>query len=93
MALGNSDHDLTRPYVTSVPGMAVIVWKEFDGETAAVNMRVSHDDGATWSKPRLVAKTDDASDHPLLVNDGRTIYLSWMTKTGGYQLTPIKDTP
>ena len=93
MALGNSDHDLTRPYVTSVPGMAVIVWKEFDGETSAINMRVSHDDGVTWSKPRLAAKTDDASDHPLLVNDGRTIYLSWMTKNGGYQLTPIKDTP
>jgi hypothetical protein len=93
MALGNADHDLTRPYVTSVPGTAVIVWKEFDGETSAVDMRVSHDDGATWSKPLLAAKTDDASDHPLLVNDGHTIYLSWMTKTGGYHFTQIKDMP
>lgn len=93
MALGNPDHDLTRPYVNSVPGTVVVVWKEFDGETSAVYMRVSHEDGVSWSTPRLAAKTDDASDHPLLVNDGHTIYLSWMTKTGGYHFLPLKDAP
>lgn len=93
MALGNADHDLSRPYVTAVPGTVFMVWKEFDGENSVVNMRVSHDDGATWSKPRAAAKTDDASDHPMLANDGRRAYLSWMTKNGGYQFLPLKDAP
>ena len=75
------------------PGTVFMVWKEFDGENSVVNMRVSHDDGATWSKPHAAAKTDDASDHPMLANDGRRAYLSWMTKNGGYQFLPLKDAP
>ena len=91
MPLGDSDHDTSRPFVGSVPGTVVLAWKEFDGETSAINMRVSHDDGATWSKTFMAAKTDDASDHPMLVGDGHTIYLSWMTKHGGYRFFPIKE--
>ncbi|HEY4275144.1 MAG TPA: sialidase family protein [Rhizomicrobium sp.] len=91
MTLGNQDHERSRPYVTAVPGAVWIVWKEFDGENSVVNARVSHDDGATWSPVRTAAKTEDASDHPMLVNDGHKAYLSWMTKTDGYRFIPLED--
>jgi len=74
-----------------VPGAVWIVWKEFDGENSVVNARVSHDDGASWSAVRVAAKTEDASDHPMLVNDGHKVYLSWMTKMDGYRLIPLED--
>ena len=51
----------------------------------------SHDDGKTWSKPSEIASTTDTSDHPLLISDGQTTYLSWMTKADGYRLLPIGD--
>ena len=47
---------------------------------------ISHDEGKSWSKPSEIATTMDTSDHPLLINDGHTTYLSWMTKADGYRL-------
>jgi hypothetical protein len=93
MTLGNPDHERSRPYVGAVPGTVWIVWKEFDGENSVVNGRVSHDDGARWSPVRTVARTEDASDHPMLVHDGHKIYLSWMTKMEGYRFIPLEDKP
>ncbi len=86
LALGNPDHDLSRPYVTALPGAVWVAWKDFDGEETSAMAMVSHDDGVTWSAPRVVAQTDDASDHPLLVTDGHHAYLSWMTRKEGYRL-------
>jgi len=67
-----------------------MVWKEFDGEKTVVNLMSSHDDGRSWSKPRTIASTTDASDHPLLISDGRKTYLSWMTKADGFRFQPIE---
>ena len=92
MALSEADHDLSRPYVAAVPGAIWLAWKEFDGESSSVMVRVSHDDGATWSQPRRAAKTSDASDHPILVSDGHRVYLSWMTKMEGYHFQELGET-
>jgi hypothetical protein len=91
--IGRPDRNPTRPYVIAGPREAAMVWKEFDGEKTTVNMMTSHDDGASWSTPKVVASTMDASDHPLLVSDGRRSYLSWMTKADGYRIQPIEEAP
>ena len=78
---------------TSLPQGMAIAWKEFDGEKTTVNLMTSHDDGMTWSTPTTIAKTTDTSDHPLLVSDGRRVFLSWMTKADGYRFQPIEDEP
>jgi copper resistance protein D len=44
--------------------------------------------GAVAAGDRLA---QSASDHPLLVADGRRTYLSWMTKADGYRFIPIGD--
>ena len=31
-----------------------------------------------------------ASDHPLLISDGKRTYLSWMTKADGYRFLPLE---
>ena len=70
-----------------------MVWKEFDGEKTSINLMTSRDDGASWSKPAVIADTSDSSDHPLLVTDGRQAYLSWMTKADGYHFQAIEGEP
>jgi hypothetical protein len=70
-----------------------IVWKEFDGEHTTVNVMYSGDHGKTWSIPKALAQTIDASDHPLLVSNGRRVFLSWMTRDDGYRLLPVEGTP
>lgn len=49
------------------------------------------DDGQSWTQVRTIAETADASDHRLLVTEGRRSYLSWMTKADGYRFIPIED--
>jgi hypothetical protein len=93
MILGNPDHDLSRTYVTALPGAVWVSWKDFDGDEASVNVIFSQDDGNSWSDPRVVAKTTDASDHPLLLNDGHRAWVSWMTKADGYRLFPLETVP
>ncbi len=93
LALGRPDRNPARPYVLAGPRGTVMVWKEFNGETTAVNVMISHDEGRSWTKPVAVATTKDTSDHPLLVSDGHKAYLSWMTKADGYRLVPVGDEP
>jgi hypothetical protein len=91
--IGQPNRSPSRPYVIAGPGEAAMVWKEFDGAKTTVSLMTSHDDGENWSKPRVISGTSEASDHPLLVADGRRIFLSWMTKADGYRFQPIEDEP
>lgn len=93
MRLGDPERAPARPYVLAGEKEAAIVWKQFDGDSTAVLLITSPDDGRSWSAPRVIATTTDASDHPLLVTDGRAMYLSWMTKAEGYRLQPIGREP
>ncbi len=93
MAIGRPDRNASRPYVLANGSVATIVWKEFDGEKTTVKLIRSGDDGKSWSQPRDIAATADASDHPLLVGNGSEVFLSWMTKADGYHITQIKDAP
>jgi len=91
MPIGQPERAPSRPYVLATGGLTTMVWKEFDGETTSVLLMQSHDDGKTWSKPQPIATTSDTSDHPLLVSNGRQVYLSWMTKADGYRFQRIGD--
>ena len=64
MPIGRAERSPSRPYVLASGGAAWMVWKEFDGEQTTVEMMASHDAGRTWSEPKTVAATADASDHP-----------------------------
>jgi len=91
LAIGDAKRAPSRPFVQAGPQGLAMAWKEFDGERTRVQAMTSHDDGQSWTKPRTIAETSDASDHPLLVTDGRKTYLSWMTKADGYRFIPIGD--
>jgi hypothetical protein len=93
LPVGRPDRSPSRPNVIAGPLGTAIVWKEFDGEKTTVNLMTSHDDGLTWSKPAAVAETTDTSDHPLLVSNGQSVFLSWMTKADGYRIQPIEGAP
>ncbi|MBI5319841.1 sialidase family protein [Bradyrhizobium sp.] len=91
LPLGDAKRGPSRPFVLAGPHGLIVAWKEFDGEKTGVNLMTSADDGQSWTRPRTIAETSDASDHPLLVTDGRRTYLSWMTKADGYRFIPIGD--
>jgi hypothetical protein len=89
MAVGDPTRQPSRPYVLAIGGTIWMVWKEFGGEESVVNVMSSRDDGMTWSKPKALARTADASDHPLLIAKGADVHLSWTTRQEGYRLMEI----
>ncbi|WP_162785412.1 sialidase family protein [Polynucleobacter necessarius] len=91
--IGSPDANVSRPYLLAFGRSVWLVWKEFDGQKTSVFLKQSTDDGVTWSKPSLLSSTTGYSDHPLLINDGTKIYLSWLTREDGYQLIPLNSTP
>jgi hypothetical protein len=93
MPIGDAERSPSRPFVLACPDAVWMVWKEFDGEHTTVNVMNSRDHGKTWSVPRALAQTSDASDHPLLINSGNSVFLSWMTRADGYRLLSVEAAP
>lgn len=89
MRLGAPDRQISRPALLAVGKTIYLAWKSFDGERTEVQLIVSPDDGTTWGPMRTIAATADQSDHPLLIADGATVYLSWMARQDGYRLIPV----
>jgi hypothetical protein len=89
LALGSLERHAARPFVLANGGKVWLVWKEFDGETTTVKAMSSTDDGANWSSPMVLARTTEASDHPLLIARGGDVFLSWLTHKEGYRLLPV----
>jgi hypothetical protein len=90
-SLSKPNRQPARPYLLAVGQTIHLVWKEFDGEKAAVRWQVSNDAGRHWSEPRTAADTADASDHPLLIARGGQVFLSWLTKIEGYRLIALGE--
>lgn len=89
MRIGVADRQPTRPFVLAAAGRVWLTWKEFDGDHTTVLVSSSTDGGKTFDTARVVAQTDDYSDHPLLIARGDRLFLSWMTKTEGYRFVPV----
>lgn len=88
--IGDADRAPSHPQLWAEGQLVWLVWKEFDGQTTRVIGQHSEDGGAAWSTPRSLAETGDASDHPLLVDDGRgRLFLSWLTRSEGWRLLPL----
>ena len=87
--VGAETANVSRPYLMAIDRQVWLVWKEFDGTTSSVYLKSSQDDGVSWSEPRVLAKTVGYSDHPLLIRQDQTVYLSWLTRTDGYQFLKV----
>ena len=87
--LGNAKRNVARPYLLTLGQEVWLAWKEFDGEKAIIFLQHSNDDGKTWSIAKPIAEAVGYTDHPLLVNQGKQVFLSWLTRAKGYQLLSI----
>jgi hypothetical protein len=91
MHFGNPEAQAAHPYLLSQGERVYLVWKEFDGAKTTIRTMVSRNHGASWSAPQIIATTTSASDHPLLINDGNRVYLTWNTEQEGFRLIEISE--
>ena len=89
MRVGGEHENVSRPYLLTMGRQVWLVWKSFDGVKSTVSLKLSNDDGKTWSEPSVLAQTSGYSDHPLLIQSGNAVMLSWLTREEGYRLIKI----
>ena len=80
----------SHPQVLAVGKAVFLGWKRFNGKETELLWMVSTDGGASWSAERLAAVATAESEHPQLVADGETAYLSWLSRKEGYRLLELK---
>lgn len=88
-AFGNFEAQAGHPHVLAAGRKVFIAWKEFDGKHSIIRLMASKDGGKSWLASRQVAATAGASDHPLLIADGKNPYLSWYTAKEGNRLIEV----
>jgi len=94
LAFGNPDAQAGHPQVLALGTHVSLVWKEFDGKQTVIRAQQSRDAGLTFANPVTLAASASASDHPLLVSDGKHIYLSWNSVAEGHRLVALpEDSP
>jgi thiol-disulfide isomerase/thioredoxin len=81
----------SHPQVAERQGVQHLVWKRFDGSQTQVLWIFSQDEGSSWSEPQVLASTDNASDHPLLLEGPDQLRLSWHTRNEGYQVIALPE--
>jgi len=80
-----------HPYLTEFDQKLYLVWKGFNGKETLLNLITSSDDGISWSSPKTLLITDKGSDHPLLIKDTESLYLSWHSDEFGYIFLKLND--
>ena len=76
MAIDKSN-TASHPYVVEHKRTVYYVWKSSDKDKDFIKLATSSNDGKNWSHPKIIAHTNNFSDHPLLVTDKKDVYLIW----------------
>lgn len=88
IALDNSPH-ASHPQVKAFKNRVWFVWKSFENDQSVIKTRYSLDQGTEWSKATTIAATTGNSDHPLLIHNKDTLFISWQTTNEGLRLLPL----
>lgn len=87
----DSSAGASHPQVLSHQDTIYYAWKRFDGEKTELILKTSIDNGVTWSANHVIAQTENASDHPLLISHDNSVYLSWLSSNEGYRLLAVSN--
>lgn len=88
--LGSARPTTGHAVVVAAGSRVLVAWKEARRPAGAVVMLIeSNDGGRTFAKPREIARTTAASDHPFLLDEGASVYLSWWSEGEGHTLRQV----
>ena len=90
MQLGNNGNLPKHPDVLALGDRVILAWKEFDGNRTSIIVKQSRDRGNTWQPDTSLLRSSEKSGHPVLVNNGEKVFLSWTDQAHGHRFAEIK---
>ena len=90
IAFGELKNLPSHPDILAQGKHIILTWTEFDGKQTQLFVMHSKDGGETWLPPNAVAKLSADADFPFLLSNKQGVFVSWNSRTEGYQLIPLK---
>lgn len=81
----------SRPQIALFNERLYIIWKRVEDEQTVLNLISSRLNDIQWSKPEVIATTDQSSDHPQLVQNQQQLLATWWSEDKGMQIIDIAD--
>ena len=89
MPLGDNKQLAGHPDVIAIEKHIAIVWTQFDGNKTTILIKLSQDQGETWSSDKILISSEGKVSHPKLLTNGQQLFLSITTADQGHQMIEI----
>lgn len=89
LAFGELKNLPSHPDIMAQGKRVILAWTEFDGSQTQLFVMASTDGGETWLPPKPIAKHSADADFPFLLSNRQGVFVSWNSRTEGYQLVPL----
>lgn len=86
---GNMKKQAGHPALLAAGENVWLVWREKDAGKSQVWLMQSSDEGKSWDAPRMMADASGAADYPLLLQNGKALFLVWNTAGEGLKVIPL----
>jgi hypothetical protein len=86
---GNMKKQAGHPALAAIGEQVWLVWREKDAGKSQLWLMKSSDEGKSWDAPTMIADASGAADYPLLLQNGKTLFLVWNTAGEGLKVMPL----
>jgi hypothetical protein len=87
---GNMKKQAGHPALLAVGENVWLVWREKDAGKSQLWLMKSSDEGKSWDAPTMMASASGAADYPVLLQNGKAIFLVWNTAGEGLKVMPLQ---
>ncbi len=89
ISVGLLSQQASHPYLSKNNENIDIVWTQFNGIEHQLWHQRSIDNGQSFSKAKLLAKSKSGSDRPFIIHKGKVSYVSWQRPKQGHWITAL----
>jgi hypothetical protein len=86
---GNMKKQAGHPALLAAGENVWLVWREKDAGKSQLWLMHSSDEGKSWDAPTMMADASGAADYPMVLQNGRALFLVWNTAGEGLKVIPL----
>jgi hypothetical protein len=87
--LGDNSKQAAHPDIYAFNNRVDIVWLEFDGQTHQLWHKVSHNNGETFQKAKMLSNSSTKTDRPFIIAQGDERLVSWQIVSNEHRLIEL----
>lgn len=87
--IGSNVRQASHPHIKHTGKIVDIIWTEFDGVVHQLWHQHSTDRGETFQPAKLLAESNEGSDRPFIISQGKNRVVSWQRSNQGHWINGL----